>query len=118
MDVISAKTLEVVLRVMHEFTLGEREHIGIGSVASDVVWEDWTSDILSRVEKKRRTWKTSTLTTGEVADTYLKGLLTKLTGRQARWRAMRHRHRVRTRRILQLSVSFGCFSYHGRYSSW
>ena len=32
--------------------------------------------------------------TGEVADTYLKGLLTKLTGRQARWRAMRHRHRV------------------------
>ena len=34
MDVISAKTLEVVLRVMHEFTLGERKHIGIGSVAS------------------------------------------------------------------------------------
>ena len=64
MDVISAKTLEVVLRVMHEFTLGERKHIGIGLIASDVVWEKWTSEILSRVEKKRRTWKTSTLTTG------------------------------------------------------
>ena len=65
MDPIAAKALEQVLGLFEEFRLGKRQVIGrdaISGIVSDTEWKRWSSDILSRDEKKRRKWRYRTIT--------------------------------------------------------